>query len=110
MQNTSSRASPTPQTPGFRALSPPPHILGQIVEMGFSLQQARVALAATETGLDVQAALETLLSNCAGSSTEPPIRERAESEREPVRQKRPPVSRSASGNPRQTSTRDTPPP
>ncbi|EIW74510.1 hypothetical protein CONPUDRAFT_159811 [Coniophora puteana RWD-64-598 SS2] len=51
---------------GSRAVSPPPHIIGQIVEMGFSPQQARVALAATETGLDVQAALETLLSNGAG--------------------------------------------
>ncbi|ETW84178.1 hypothetical protein HETIRDRAFT_472650 [Heterobasidion irregulare TC 32-1] len=43
--------------------------------MGFSPQQARVALAATDTGLDVQAALETLLSNGAGAtddSAEPP--------------------------------------
>ena len=55
-----------------RAVSPPPHIVGQIVEMGFSPQQARIALAATDTGLDVQAALENLLSNGAGSST-PPI-------------------------------------
>lgn len=37
--------------------------------MGFSPQQARVALAATDTGLDVQAALETLLTNGAGSSS-----------------------------------------
>lgn len=35
--------------------------------MGFSPQQARAALAATGTGLDVQAALETLLANGAGS-------------------------------------------
>ena len=47
---------------GTRTTSPPPHILGQIVEMGFSPQQARQALAATETGLDVSAALEMLLS------------------------------------------------
>ncbi|KAN0062971.1 auxilin-like clathrin-binding protein required for normal clathrin function [Thecaphora frezii] len=44
-----------------RAVSPPPHILGQIVEMGFSPQQARSALAQTESGLDVQAALELLM-------------------------------------------------
>ena len=48
--------------PTSRPVSPPPHILGQIVEMGFSPQQARVALAATDTGLDVQAALDMLLS------------------------------------------------
>ena len=40
--------------------------------MGFSVQQARVALAATDTGLDVQAALEMLLSNGAASSSSPP--------------------------------------
>lgn len=50
-------------TPSSRSVSPPPHILGQIVEIGFSVQQARNALAATDTGLDVQAALETLLEN-----------------------------------------------
>ena len=54
-----------------RPVSPPPHILGQIVEMGFSVQQARVALAATDTGLDVQGALEMLLSNGAASSSHP---------------------------------------
>ncbi|KAG5650183.1 hypothetical protein H0H81_000405 [Sphagnurus paluster] len=73
---TSNRTTPSPNAPPSRsraneapsrATSPPPHILGQIVEMGFSVQQARVALAATDTGLDVQAALETLLSNGAGS-------------------------------------------
>ncbi|KAG6908358.1 hypothetical protein DXG01_005176 [Tephrocybe rancida] len=54
-------------TPVSRPVSPPPHILGQIVEMGFSIQQARIALAATDSGLDVEAALETLLSNGAAS-------------------------------------------
>lgn len=43
------------------ATSPPPHIVGQIVEMGFSPAQARAALAATPTGLDVQAAIESLV-------------------------------------------------
>ncbi|TCD60279.1 hypothetical protein EIP91_010431 [Steccherinum ochraceum] len=61
--------SPQPTASGqrSRAVSPPPHIIGQIVEMGFSPQQARVALASTETGLDVQAALETLLANGAAA-------------------------------------------
>ncbi|ORY23561.1 hypothetical protein BCR39DRAFT_348685 [Naematelia encephala] len=44
-----------------RQSSPPPHIVGQIVEMGFSPSQAREALGKTLTGLDVQAALELLL-------------------------------------------------
>ncbi|KAF8076973.1 hypothetical protein FPV67DRAFT_1649659 [Lyophyllum atratum] len=79
---SSTRSSPAPAaprprsrtngTPSSRPVSPPPHILGQIVEMGFSVQQARVALAATDTGLDVQAALETLLSNGAGASEPSP--------------------------------------
>lgn len=86
-QNHSARVSPTPSAPsgqGSRAVSPPPHILGQIVEMGFSIQEARIALASTDTGLDVQAALETLLSNGVGSqpsaeSPPPPSRERSQS-------------------------------
>ncbi|GAC97780.1 hypothetical protein PHSY_005367 [Pseudozyma hubeiensis SY62] len=43
--------------------SPPPHVLGQIVEMGFSLQQAKQALARTDTGVNVEAALELLVGN-----------------------------------------------
>ncbi|KAE8541188.1 hypothetical protein D1P53_002545 [Cryptococcus gattii VGV] len=42
--------------------SPPPHIVGQIVEMGFAPTQARQALAKTSTGLDVQQALDFLLA------------------------------------------------
>ncbi|KAI0691386.1 hypothetical protein BC835DRAFT_1417145 [Cytidiella melzeri] len=69
-RRTTAPPSPQPSSvnPRLRAVSPPPHILGQIVEMGFSIQQARVALAATDTGVDVQAALETLLANGAGDS------------------------------------------
>ena len=74
-QELAARATPSPQPPPSqarsRAVSPPPHIIGQIVEMGFSPQQARVALAATDTGLDVQVALETLLANGAGSTPPP---------------------------------------
>ncbi|TDL22849.1 hypothetical protein BD410DRAFT_769877 [Rickenella mellea] len=43
--------------------SPPPHIIGQIVEMGFAPQQARIALAATDTGVNVQEALEILMAS-----------------------------------------------
>ncbi|KAF9476165.1 hypothetical protein BDN70DRAFT_839700 [Pholiota conissans] len=56
-------------TRGPNPPSPPPHILGQIVEMGFSVQQARVALAQTSTGMDVQTAIENLLGGSGGRST-----------------------------------------
>ncbi|KAI9057423.1 hypothetical protein FKP32DRAFT_1598292 [Trametes sanguinea] len=85
-QSTRNTPSPNPPQSGqrSRAVSPPPHVLGQIVEMGFSIQQARVALAATDTGLDVQAALEMLLSNGAGSSSPAPEQEgRRRPQREP---------------------------
>ncbi|KIM42238.1 hypothetical protein M413DRAFT_444674 [Hebeloma cylindrosporum] len=55
--------------------SPPPHILGQIVEMGFSVAQARKALSTTQDGMDVQAALESLL-NGGGSNGSGEERER----------------------------------
>ena len=51
-----------PRVVSSRGASPPPHIIGKIVEMGFSIEQAKVALASTDSGLDVEAALETLLS------------------------------------------------
>lgn len=70
--NTTPSPQPQPQRLSSRTVSPPPHIVGQIVEMGFTPQQARIALAATDTGLDVQAALETLLANGAGNTPTPP--------------------------------------
>ncbi|KIK34429.1 hypothetical protein CY34DRAFT_17729 [Suillus luteus UH-Slu-Lm8-n1] len=74
--NQSTRATPSPQAPPLqrlssRPVSQPPHIVGKIVEMGFSPQQVRITLAATDTGLDVQAALETLLADGAGDSSTP---------------------------------------
>ncbi|KZV64066.1 hypothetical protein PENSPDRAFT_757490 [Peniophora sp. CONT] len=65
------RPSPrTKATPAARSgrNSPLPHLIGQIVEMGYTLEQARVALAATDSGEDVQAAIEILLS---GGTSEP---------------------------------------
>ncbi|KAI5117503.1 hypothetical protein M0805_009672 [Coniferiporia weirii] len=67
-QTTSSAAAKVHPSSRTRAGSPPPHVIGQIVEMGFSPQQARLALAATDTGMDVQQALEMLLSNGVGAS------------------------------------------
>lgn len=64
---SSQSPSPAPATStrgnAARSSSPPPHIIGQVVEMGFSPQQARAALAKTESGTDVQAALEILLGD-----------------------------------------------
>ena len=51
-----------------RSSSPPPHIIGQIVEMGFSPQQARQALARTDTGVNVEAALEVLVGQGGGET------------------------------------------
>ncbi|OCF43119.1 hypothetical protein I317_03088 [Kwoniella heveanensis CBS 569] len=66
-QAESGSSRPT-KSSATRPSSPPPHIVGQIVEMGFSPAQARQALAKTDLGLDVQAALELLLGGQASSS------------------------------------------
>ncbi|KAE9402347.1 hypothetical protein BT96DRAFT_560307 [Gymnopus androsaceus JB14] len=58
-------------TPPSRTQSPPPHVLGQLIEMGFSITQARTALASTDSGQDVQAALEILIANGATSAQGP---------------------------------------
>lgn len=43
-----------------RGASPPPHVVGQLVEMGFAPDAARRALAQTPSGVDIEAALTTL--------------------------------------------------
>ncbi|QRV73287.1 UBA/TS-N domain protein [Ceratobasidium sp. AG-Ba] len=68
--------------PAGRVSSPPPHILGQIVEMGFSIQQAKRALANTSTGTDVQAALESLLGSQSGANDDGPTADDLERFRE----------------------------
>ncbi|KAG9308902.1 hypothetical protein JVU11DRAFT_11362 [Chiua virens] len=52
------------RSPPRTADSPPPHVTGQLVEMGFSPIDARAALVntMTDSGFDVQAATELLLS------------------------------------------------
>ncbi|KAK0243425.1 hypothetical protein EDD85DRAFT_327190 [Armillaria nabsnona] len=86
------------RAPPARTVSPPPHILGQLVEMGFSIQQARIALASTDSGLDVEAALETLLSNGAGTSSRPTP--------PPTLPRRPPLAgRDSSNHSSQSNTR-----
>ncbi|GAA5885106.1 hypothetical protein JCM6882_007230 [Rhodosporidiobolus microsporus] len=85
-----SRPSPSPspaltsaRSPPPRSGSPPPHILGHLVEMGFSPSAARSALAATvnaSTGdFDVERAVDVLMG---GSGASAPRRE--ERQEEPV--------------------------
>jgi len=83
MQTPSPQPPPRAQAPASRSTSPPPHILGQLIEMGFSIPEARAALASTETGIDVQAAAEMLLSSGAGGgqASPPPRRERPQPQR-----------------------------
>ncbi|GMK56949.1 hypothetical protein CspeluHIS016_0307890 [Cutaneotrichosporon spelunceum] len=73
---------PASRPSGTRVSSPPPHVIGQIVEMGFPPDKARAALAATATGEDVQAALESLLANRAGTPARDPRDEEDEWDRE----------------------------
>ncbi|SGY67217.1 BQ5605_C004g02757 [Microbotryum silenes-dioicae] len=70
-----SQQAPTPPSssasrgPLRRSASPPPHILGQIVQMGFSVPQAQAALGATvgPTGeWRVEEALEVLIEQTSG--------------------------------------------
>ncbi|KXN83131.1 UBA domain-containing protein 7 [Leucoagaricus sp. SymC.cos] len=64
-QLTSSPATSSPApTSTTRSASPPPHILGQVVEMGFSIPKAKAALAANNN--DVQAAIDQLLASEGG--------------------------------------------
>ena len=49
-----------------RPASPPIHLIGQLVEMGFSPSAAREALASTESGQDVETAAAMLLSAAGG--------------------------------------------
>ncbi|KAI5986183.1 hypothetical protein EDD15DRAFT_2373485 [Pisolithus albus] len=70
----SPRLSPIPSTAQQSSrttkASPPPHITGQLVEMGFAPQIAQSALVSTSTadGFNVQAALDWLLAHKEASS------------------------------------------
>jgi hypothetical protein len=69
--------------------------------MGFTPQQARIALASTDTGLDVEQALETLLNN---TEQTPDVVEARDLDRSPPRQspRPPPRPRRTTDSPRQT--------
>ncbi|TFK24265.1 hypothetical protein FA15DRAFT_669704 [Coprinopsis marcescibilis] len=89
-------SQPTQRRTTTRSSSPPPHILGQIIEMGFSVSEAKAALARTESGVDVEAALEMLLGEGSTSRSTPdlsqqsrPQDERAYSDDGPRTRRRP---------------------
>ena len=76
---SASSTRPSSHARAARTPSPPPHILGQVVAMGFSVQQARLALAATLGSVqgkerdaykrwNVQAAAEVLASDGAATA------------------------------------------
>lgn len=74
--------------------------------MGFTPQQARIALAATDSGVDVQSALDTLLSNGAAEPETPaPPRRRYDDDDEPPI----PMRRRPQPDSRRTSGREEPP-
>ncbi|GAA6034978.1 hypothetical protein JCM8097_002124 [Rhodosporidiobolus ruineniae] len=88
VSSSSSRPAPSAAppasapTPSSRSASPPPHILGHLVEMGFSPSAARSALASTTKPsgeFGVEAAVDVLM----GGSAPPPSR-RSEPEPAPV--------------------------
>ncbi|KAJ9123976.1 hypothetical protein QFC22_000767 [Naganishia vaughanmartiniae] len=98
----------TARSPAERSLSPPPHIIGQIVEMGFAPKQARKALAETDTGMNVEAALELLLARNTAGGQESDFRDprqedddtsRREREQERRRRRREGPSRSTMATP-----------
>ncbi|KAF7365504.1 Uba ts-n domain protein [Mycena venus] len=88
---------PARRKPQQRSASPPPHILGQLIEMGFSIPQSRAALAQVynDGQWDVQAAIDSLLASTGGAegssrpstpastnTAAPPPRRRPTAERE----------------------------
>ncbi|KAF8551237.1 hypothetical protein OG21DRAFT_1513018 [Imleria badia] len=80
---STSTSTPDPIRSSRTSASPPPHLTGQLVEMGFSPIDARAALVntITENGFDVQTATDLLLSQAgqegsARPSPHPPERER----------------------------------
>ncbi|KAJ7698463.1 hypothetical protein B0H16DRAFT_1396476 [Mycena metata] len=72
-RDTPSPAAPAPrrkpQPAQGRSASPPPHVLGQLIEMGFSIPQSRGALADVyrDGTWDVQAAIDALLASTGGA-------------------------------------------
>jgi tetratricopeptide (TPR) repeat protein len=79
--------STSPSNPArVRSASPPPHILGQLVEMGYSIQGARLALEATvnrRTGeWDISKAVEVLVSQSGKNEMEEEPSRRRENGRE----------------------------
>ena len=79
--------------------------------MGFSIEQARVALASTSTGLDVQTAIDTLLSNVTGDDSAPNETPQPDERQEHTRRRPPRVNPTSTSAPvRELLNRETPSP
>lgn len=81
----------------MRGPSPPPHIVGRLVEMGYGPLEARQALAATSSGQDVDHALTLLQASAPAppAPKEPAERTKPERVRAPTTERVPPTRPSA---------------
>ncbi|KAJ7070101.1 hypothetical protein C8F01DRAFT_1115266 [Mycena amicta] len=70
-RSTPARETPPPRSQRQRPPSPPPHILGQLIEMGFTIPQSRAALSqvynTADGQWDVQSAIDSLLASTGGA-------------------------------------------
>jgi hypothetical protein len=80
-------SAPSAQLHGHEHGGPPnPHILGEIVEMGFLVSQARKALSTMKDGMDVQPTLESFLNRGRGGGGGGNEEREQEREHHPARQ------------------------
>ncbi|KAK4049738.1 auxilin-like clathrin-binding protein required for normal clathrin function [Microbotryomycetes sp. JL221] len=96
--------------PASSPSSLPPHVVGQIVEMGFSIDQAQTALAATRSSdgsWDAQAALEILMDQADADGVPSRKREAEERDRKTAQRLQDEENRVRDGNrPRLNAFRD----
>ncbi|KAJ7210672.1 hypothetical protein B0H12DRAFT_1213520 [Mycena haematopus] len=101
---------PARRKPQQRSSSPPPHILGQLIEMGFSIPQARAALAEvySDGTWNVQAAIDSLLASTGGAEGSSRPHTPASSDvAPPPRRRRPTAEREGRrGSPQQSSQQE----
>ncbi|KAJ7645696.1 hypothetical protein DFH06DRAFT_1051258 [Mycena polygramma] len=114
---TPARETPSPaepparRKPQQRSTSPPPHVLGQLIEMGFSIPQARAALAEVYSdGMwDVQAAIDSLLASTGGAEGSSRTSTPASGAASPPQPRRRPTEREGRGSPQERTATPTAP-
>ncbi|KAJ7610287.1 hypothetical protein DFH06DRAFT_1016756 [Mycena polygramma] len=102
---------PARRKPQQRSTSPPPHVLGQLIEMGFSIPQARAALAEVHSdGMwDVQAAIDCLLASTGGAEGSSRTSTHASGAASPPQPRRRPTEREGRGSPQERTATPTAP-